>query len=79
MVWQPLKILWHGEDSSTGNSERNKKERKTEEEMERWHQGMDRNGFWIFPEGIVKQGTLERYSCIVICRAPTTIKVKGLR
>ena len=28
-----LKILGHGEDNSAGDSERNKKERKTEEEM----------------------------------------------
>ena len=35
MVWPHLKILWHGEDNSTGDSEKSKKERKTEEEMER--------------------------------------------
>ena len=35
MVWPHLKILWHGEDSSVGDSERSKKERKTEEEMTR--------------------------------------------
>ena len=32
MVWPHLKILWHG-DNSAGDSERSKKERKTEEEM----------------------------------------------
>ena len=35
MVWPHLKILWHGEDNSARDSERSKKERKTEEEMER--------------------------------------------
>ena len=35
MVWPHLKILWHGEDNSAGDSERGKKERKTEEEMGR--------------------------------------------
>ena len=30
-----LKILWHGEDISAGDSERSKKEMKTEEEMGR--------------------------------------------
>ena len=35
MVRPHLKILWYGEDNSTGDSERNKKERKTEEEMGR--------------------------------------------
>ena len=35
MVWPHLKILWHGEDSSEGDNEKSKKERKTDEEMER--------------------------------------------
>ena len=30
MVWKHLKILWHGEDNSARDSERSKKERKTE-------------------------------------------------
>ena len=32
MVWLLLKILWHAEDSSAGDSERIKMERKTEDE-----------------------------------------------
>ena len=35
MVWTHLRMLWHGDDSSTVDSERNKEERKTEEEVER--------------------------------------------
>ena len=35
MVWPHLNILWHGEDNSARDSERSKKERKTEEEMRR--------------------------------------------
>ena len=35
MVWPHLKILWHGEDNSARDSDRSKKERKTEEEMGR--------------------------------------------
>ena len=35
MVWPHLKILWDGEDNSAGDSERSKKERKTEKEMGR--------------------------------------------
>ena len=31
MVWPYIKILGHGEDNSAGDSERSKKERKTEE------------------------------------------------
>ena len=44
MAWPHLKILWHGDDNSARDSERGKKERKTEEETERQHQGMDGNG-----------------------------------
>ena len=36
MVWPHRKILWHGEDNSARDSERSKKERKTEEEMGRY-------------------------------------------
>ena len=35
MVWPHLKILGHDEDNSAGDSERSKKERKTDEEMGR--------------------------------------------
>ena len=31
MVWPRRKSLWHGEDNSARDSERSKKERKTEE------------------------------------------------
>ena len=34
MVWPHLKILVHGKDNSAGDSERSKKERKTEKEWE---------------------------------------------
>ena len=35
MILPDLKILGHGEDNSAGDSERNKKERKPEEEIGR--------------------------------------------
>ena len=35
MTWPHLKMLWHGEDNSARDSERSKKERKTEEEIGR--------------------------------------------
>ena len=35
MVLPHLKILRHGEDNSAGDSERGKKERKAEEEIDR--------------------------------------------
>ena len=43
---------------------------------------MDRNGVWRFPEGSGRQGKIDyckRYYCNVICGAPTTAEVKGLR
>ena len=68
--------IWHGEDNSAGDNERSKKERKTEVEMGRWHQGMDRNGVWRFPEGSGRQGKVERHCCNVVCAAPTTAKLR---
>ena len=35
MVWPHLKFLGHGEDYSAGDSERSKKEKKTEQELGR--------------------------------------------
>ena len=79
MVWSHLMILWHGEDDSAGDRERSKKDRKIEEELRRKHQGMDGNGVWRIPGGSGRQGRVDRYCCNVICGAPTTSEVKGLR
>ena len=54
------------------NSKMNKKEKKTEEEMIRQHQGMDRNAVWRFPVGSKRPGRVERYCCNVTCGASTT-------
>ena len=40
---------------------------------------MDGYGVLRFPEGSGRQGRMERYCCNVICGAPTTSKVYGLR
>ena len=40
---------------------------------------MDWNGVWRFPEGSPRQGRMERYCSNIICGAPTTSGVKGLR
>ena len=71
-VWSNFKILVHGEDVSAGVSEGSKKERKTEEEIGYYHQRMDENGVWRFPEGSGRQGRMERYCCNVTCGALTT-------
>ena len=82
------KLRWYGHISRSSGmaktvlawkNERRKMERKTEEEMGRLHPGMDGNGDWRFPGGSGRQGRMERYCCNVICGAPTTVKVKGLR
>ena len=46
--------------------------------MIRYHQGKDRT-VRRFPVGSRRQGRVERYCCNVICGAPTTPEVKGLR
>ena len=79
MVWPHLQIIWHDKHCSAEDSERSKKERKTEEELGIKYQGMDMNGVWRFPEDKGRQGKVERYCCNVVCGAPTTLKVKGLR
>ena len=45
-------ILWDGENNSAGDSERNKNNRKTEEEMGR-HQRMDRIRGSRVPDGAI--------------------------
>ena len=71
MVWPHLKILWHGEDNSAGDSE-NSNERKTKEETGRYLQGMDRNGVWRFPERSVRQGKVATSS--VVSRRPSRLR-----
>ena len=58
------------------------KEQKGEEDRRRDRKITSRNGregVWRFPEGSGRQGRVERYCCNVICGAPTTSEVKGLR
>ena len=80
------KLKWYGHVSrSSGlaktilqrHSERGKKTRRTEEEVGRQHQGMDRPGVRQVPEGSGEQGKMEKTGCEIICGAPTTLAVKG--
>ena len=59
------------------HSERGKKTRQTEEEVERQHQGTDRFGVRQVPEGCGKQRKMEETGCIIICGAPMTLAVTG--
>ena len=50
---------------------------KTEEEVGRQHQRMDRPGGRQVPEGSGEQRKMEETGCEIICGAPTTLAVKG--
>ena len=63
-------LQWH--------SEREKKTRRTKEEVGRQHQGMDRPGVRLVLEGSGEQGKMEKTGCEIICGAQTTLAVEGL-
>ena len=67
-----------GQNHLARHSERGKKTRQTEEEVGRWHQGMERPGVQQVPEGSGEQENIEKTGCKIICGAPTTLAVKGL-
>ena len=78
LVWSFLPFIRSGQNHLARHSERGKKTRKTEEEVGRQHQGMDRPGVRQVPEGSKEQGKMERTGCEIICGAQTTLAVKGL-
>ena len=65
-----------GQNYLARHSERGKKTRRTEEEVGRQYQGMNRSnspsprGQWIIEK-------MEETGCKIICGAPTTLAVKG--
>ena len=77
MVWSCLPFIRFVQNHLARHSERGKKTRKTEEEVGRQHQGMDRPGVLLVPEGNEEQGKMEETGCEIICGAPTTFAVKG--
>ena len=76
-VWSSLTFIKSGQNYLARHSERGKKIRQTEEEVERQHQGMDRPGVWQVPEGSGEQGKKEETGCKIICGALMTLAVKG--
>ena len=46
--------------------------------MGRQHQGMDRPGVRLVPEGSREQGKMEKTGYKIICGAPAILAVKGL-
>ena len=76
MVMFPVHQVWP--NHLARHSERGKKTRQTEEEVERQHQGMDKPGVRQVQEGNGEQGIMEKSGCKIICGALTTLAVKGL-
>ena len=73
-----LPFIRSGQNHLARDSERGKKTRQTEEEVG-IHQGTDRPGVRQIPEGSGEQGKIEKAGCKIICGAPTTLTVKGLK
>ena len=73
MVMSP--VIRSGQNHLARHSERGKKTRRTEEEVGRQHQRMDRPGVRQVPEC---SGEQEETGCEIICDARTTLAVKGL-
>ena len=67
-----------GQNHLERHNERGKKTRQTEEEVGRQHQGMDRPGVCLVPEGSRELGNMEESVCKIICGVPTTLAAKEL-
>ena len=76
VVWSCLPFIRSGENHLARHSERGKKTRQTEGEVGRQHQGMERPGFCLVPEGSGDHGKMEETGCKIICGAPTMCWVK---
>ena len=80
------KLQWYGHVSCSsglakiilqGTVKGGRRQRQTEEEVGRQHQGMGRPGVRQVPKGSGEQGKMEENGCEIICGAPTTLAVKG--
>ena len=79
VVWSCLPFVRSGPHHRARHSKREKKTRQTKEEVGRQHQGMDRPGVRQIPEGSGERGKMEKTGCTIMCGAPTTFAVKGLK
>ena len=77
VVWSCLSFIRSGPNHLARHSDRGKKTRKTEEEVGRQYQGMDRPGVRQVPEGSGELAKMEETGCEIICGAPTTLAIKG--
>ena len=78
VVWSCFPFIRSSQNHLARHSEREKKTRRTKEEMGRQHYGMDKPGVQQVPEGSGEHGKMEKNGCRVICGAPMTLAVKGL-
>ena len=77
VMWSCLPFIRSGQNHVARHRERGKETRKTEEEVGRQHQGMDRPGVRQAPKGSEECGKMEETGCEIICGVPTTLAVKG--
>ena len=66
-----------GQNHLARHSQRGKKTKKTEEEVGRQHEGLDRPGVGQVPKGNGEQGKMEETACRIICGAQMTLAAKG--
>ena len=78
VVWSCFLFIRSGQNHLARHSEREKKTRRTKEEVGRQHQGLDRPGVQQVSQGSGEQGKMEKTGCKIICGALTTLAVKGL-
>ena len=72
VVWACFPFIRSGQNHIARHSERRKKTRKTEKEVGRHRQGIDRPGVRQVPEGCGEERNMEETSCEIISSAPTT-------
>ena len=77
VVWTCLPFIRSGQSHLAKHSERGKKTKQREEEVERQHQGTDRPDVRQVPESSGEQGIVEETGCKIICGVPKTLVVKG--
>ena len=66
VVWTCLPFIRSGQNHLARHRERGKKTRRTEEEVGKQHQGMDRLGVCQVPEGSGEQGKMEETGSVVV-------------
>ena len=63
----------------TGKEQGGKEDRRRDRKIKSRNRQEWSLEIWRFSEGSGRQGMIESYCCNVICGAPTTSEVKGLR